>query len=204
MTEKDVRRIASEELAAEMDRAKMLAGPICKMAPGETLRIGQHYAAIPRTNATRNLDRRAKMPLAKGSKHGKAVVGARFGRLVVAARAGATVQCICDCGNLHTTSAGNVTFGHTQSCGCLGREARTSTSLSFLGGRTRFGILEFLREVEPVMTSRGRRARKAACRCDCGSVKIIDMENLRRGKIVSCGCVQKRAAREHLRKMRER
>lgn len=151
----------------------------------------------------RALVRQARMPLMKGAYHGKAIVGARFGRLVVRARHGSLAECVCDCGAAHEAQAGNLSFGHVQSCGCLGREARTSTSSSFLDGRTRFERLEFVREVEPVLTSRGRMARKAECRCDCGTVKVVDMDNLRRGKIKSCGCAQREAAREFIRNIRK-
>ena len=38
------------------------------------------------------------------------------------------------------------------------------------------------------------RRRKALCKCDCGTVKIIQMTHLKSGATVSCGCYQKEMA----------
>lgn len=54
--------------------------------------------------------------------------GQRFNRLTVIAfervrpRGGAVWRCRCDCGNETTTTAHDMRVGHTQSCGCQGRE----------------------------------------------------------------------------------
>ena len=52
------------------------------------------------------------------------LTGQRFGRLVVIERAGSDAagarwRARCDCGTDTVASAGNLTSGHTQSCGCL-------------------------------------------------------------------------------------
>lgn len=58
------------------------------------------------------------------------LTGQRFGRLVVLERAGsgkdggALWSCVCDCGKKTTVTSRNLCRGHTQSCGCLGRELR--------------------------------------------------------------------------------
>lgn len=56
-------------------------------------------------------------------------VGSRYGRLVVleqipAGQRGSHTRliCRCDCGKLTEVLAGNITRGHTQSCGCLKAE----------------------------------------------------------------------------------
>jgi hypothetical protein len=56
------------------------------------------------------------------------LVGQRFGRLVVLRRAGGTQKhprwrCVCDCGRKTSVQRDNLTNGHTQSRGCLGRDA---------------------------------------------------------------------------------
>ena len=61
--------------------------------------------------------------------------GKRYGRLVVVARAGsnkkknATWLCRCDCGNTVTVVGNKLRNGHTQSCGCLYVESRSSSHL---------------------------------------------------------------------------
>lgn len=66
----------------------------------------------------------------------------------------------------------------------------------------RYGRLVVLEETwfpptasQVVVGHRGNRA--AACRCDCGNEKVVDLSKLRRGVIRSCGCLRReRAARE--------
>ena len=56
------------------------------------------------------------------------LISKRFGRLIVESFAGVDIRgschwnCICDCGNVSTVCGGNLTSGHTMSCGCLGIE----------------------------------------------------------------------------------
>jgi hypothetical protein len=58
------------------------------------------------------------------------LVGVTFGRLTVYAAAQRTYQtmwaCRCCCGNTPTVSGINLTTGHTQSCGCLREELRST------------------------------------------------------------------------------
>ena len=57
--------------------------------------------------------------------------GKRFGRLVVIeengrAKNGAKIwRCVCDCGNAHFVTTGNLLSGSTQSCGCYRKEYET-------------------------------------------------------------------------------
>lgn len=57
------------------------------------------------------------------------LVGQVFGRLTVVARAESKNArrrwlCSCECGNTATVISHSLTSGHTQSCGCMGAEAR--------------------------------------------------------------------------------
>jgi hypothetical protein len=69
------------------------------------------------------------------------LVGRRFGRLLVLSRTkrGRLVfwECVCDCGNKKAICTGNLHGGHTQSCGCLQREAAATVNLKH--GLTRSG-----------------------------------------------------------------
>lgn len=64
----------------------------------------------------------------------KIAVGAKFGRLTVIERARSDAYhyphwvCKCDCGAVTTVRAGNLTSGHTSSCGCLRRELLTGAA----------------------------------------------------------------------------
>jgi hypothetical protein len=60
----------------------------------------------------------------------KSIAGDRFGHLVAVQFAGLTPLrkakwiCQCDCGGTTVAQLGNLRSGHSQSCGCVGREGR--------------------------------------------------------------------------------
>lgn len=49
----------------------------------------------------------------------------------------------------------------------------------------RYGKLTILREVLQIKTTR-----KVICKCDCGKEKIFNLNHLRTGKSLSCGCLR--------------
>lgn len=64
-------------------------------------------------------------PTKRGNRF-KDISGQRFGRLIIISVAESATKskklcwnCICDCGNTTIIPTGNITNGHTQSCGCL-------------------------------------------------------------------------------------
>lgn len=64
----------------------------------------------------------------------KKFLGKRFGRLVVKSiyennrNAHIIYECVCDCGNITNVASGNLTNGHTKSCGCLQKEVSARTA----------------------------------------------------------------------------
>lgn len=52
----------------------------------------------------------------------------------------------------------------------------------------RYGKLTIIKEAEPVRTPRWK-IRHYLCLCDCGTVRPIRMDTLRRGDSKSCGCI---------------
>ena len=62
--------------------------------------------------------------------------GRRFGRLTVIEEVGhdkyraALWKCQCDCGNTRIVRGSNLRSGHTQSCGCLGKEKRLASNIT--------------------------------------------------------------------------
>ena len=111
-------------------------------------------------------------------------VGQRFGRLIVLKRVGTDKhgntlwKCKCDCGNIAIVSMGALTKGHTKSCGCLSKER-----LMDLRGK-RFGKWIVLNKPH-ISTSKGAFWR---CKCDCGKIKEVCSNDLRKGISKSCGC----------------
>ena len=121
------------------------------------------------------------------------LAGQRFGRLTVLSEAPRTKgshgesrwNCRCDCGGEKTTGSYSLRTGNTQSCGCLHRE-RISIPLASLLGQ-RFGRLTVLSEGPRHDPER----RRLLCRCDCGTEKTVGLDEMRHGRIQSCGCLQR-------------
>jgi hypothetical protein len=72
-----------------------------------------------------------------------------------------------------------------------------------------FGRLAILREeISKVMPS-GLKARQFWCRCECGTVRLVLLTNLRCGRTLSCGCLnaelrlQRNSSPEHLERMHQ-
>lgn len=94
--------------------------------------------------------------------------------------------CECECGNRTIAYVSSLSSGHTRSCGCLAKE---SSGNDWVGHR--FGRLVVLNLHDYVQKSYMRRAkRRYLCRCDCGTEKIIQFDDLITGDTKSCGCLR--------------
>jgi hypothetical protein len=92
--------------------------------------------------------------------------------------------CKCDCGNERLVSSGNLRDGNSKSCGCLVNEMgiRNHKCLD-LTGRV-FCNLTVLKRVP----NHGRKI-MWLCQCACGNNRIAVGSELKRGGILSCGCL---------------
>lgn len=64
----------------------------------------------------------------------------------------------------------------------------------------RYGRLTVAVEIEPLVThsaKRMHRHRIVRCKCECGELVDAPLQHLRRGAIVSCGCIRKEYATKH-------
>ena len=120
-------------------------------------------------------------------------VGNKYGRLTVLERSpqkGAPVRwiCRCDCGNITTVAGTSLRNGHTQSCGCLGKEkleeGRHGKKINEIGNR--YGKLVVIGESEK---HKGKEY-YWICKCDCGETTTVRGTDLRSGKTKSCGCLR--------------
>lgn len=117
------------------------------------------------------------------------LTGQRFGKLTVIERMenkGKYVvwKCKCDCGNYKNATAYSLKRGSTLSCGCLQRENMIKMNKerkSYIDlTNQRFGRLTALRYVGNSQWE---------CKCDCGNIKTIRADSLKRGLTKSCGCL---------------
>lgn len=131
------------------------------------------------------------------------LTGMKFNHLTVIKRASDRIaksgkhttmwECQCDCGNPHhvIVDGSKLKNGLTKSCGCL-----KSPDLTGM----RFGRLVVLGQDGCYTTKKGNREKKWVCRCDCGNVKTIIGGNLKRGKTLSCGCLNSELASQRAKK----
>lgn len=126
-------------------------------------------------------------------------IGDRFERLTVIARSdpgldgAARWLCRCTCGNESIARQKHLRSGHSQSCGCLigeGMSVRRRGAETPAG--TRIGRL--------VVVAQAPHSPKGwtrlECRCDCGSVVVVNRSDLRERKVASCGCWKREATAE--------
>ena len=60
----------------------------------------------------------------------------------------------------------------------------------------RFGSLTVVEQTEDQISESGRHRKMWICECDCGNRKAVNGDNLRGGKTLSCGCLQRQIASE--------
>lgn len=103
----------------------------------------------------------------------------------------------CACGNTTEASAKTVVAGHKTSCGCAIEERGQNVAKKLRGrpqpllrnaeqsiGRT-YGKLT----VRSVHYPEGTNAKPLArCICECGTEKVCPVNDLRTGRIITCGC----------------
>ena len=104
--------------------------------------------------------------------------------------------CSCKCGNNIFASTKMLKGGYVQSCGCLQKEKAKEhmKQIQELGAKARFNDLtgqKFGKLLVLKRASENTNSNKPQwiCRCDCGNIKIIRGESLKKGATQSCGCL---------------
>jgi len=123
----------------------------------------------------------------------KDMTGKKFGRWTVLEWSGysspkdkrAMWKCICECGKIGIISGTSLRLGTSKSCGCLQKEStigNVNNRINLVGRRFgRLIVIEF----------GGHDKYQGSLwkvKCDCGTVKIVNGNGLRRGYTTSCGC----------------
>lgn len=124
--------------------------------------------------------------------------GKIYGDLTVLMRAGslqgkAAWKCKCTCGREKVYTGDQLRQGKVTSCGeCFIKKEHCSkigrSNFIDLTG-TRFGKLVVIEQVKkPDYISSGGVYWK--CKCDCGNFHVAEASNLKKGNILSCGCLR--------------
>ena len=89
--------------------------------------------------------------------------------------------CVCECGTEKIYNLSNLKSGKTVTCGCSKKQAHNKGVYSVVVGQRfgRFVITDLFSE---------NNTSFALCQCDCGNIKRVAVNNLKRGNTVSCGC----------------
>lgn len=90
--------------------------------------------------------------------------------------------CSCDCGNEIIVRQESLKSGQ-QSCGCVQKASDIIGEV--------YGRLTVIEEVEPYISSKGKKSRSYKCQCNCGNEIITRRSCLLSGATQSCGCLFK-------------
>ena len=88
-------------------------------------------------------------------------------------------KCQCSCGNIISVLGKSLREGRTVSCGCLAKERAKKINFKDITGQ-KFGKLIALEY-------NGNSQWK--CKCDCGTITIVNSSHLTSGHTTSCGCL---------------
>ena len=119
----------------------------------------------------------------------KDLTGQKFGELtaikiVDSTPSGKIWECLCSCGNKTNVLSARLISGKTRSCGHL---KHASKALDEAIGK-KFGRL--------TVVGKGTKDGYCICKCDCGNIKEIYLQNVKNGKTQSCGCLHKERVKE--------
>lgn len=104
-------------------------------------------------------------------------------------------ECECECGNISTVPGSELKSSRIKSCGCLRKETLSSKrpyNFKDISGQV-FGLLTVLRVGEKTKTN---NITMWVCQCKCGVIKNVNKSNLLSGRQTSCGCENRRKAKE--------
>lgn len=93
-------------------------------------------------------------------------------------------KCKCDCGTIKSVYGTNLTRGLSKSCGCKTSVLLKKANIIDLSGN-RYGKLV----VKNIHTTKIGDA-YFDCICDCGNEKVVKGQDLKRGRVKSCGCLK--------------
>ena len=91
-------------------------------------------------------------------------------------------NCVCECGKETIVQTYSLSTGLTKSCGCS--QHTGNKKINLLGKK--FGKLTVIEETDRRMA----HCIVWKCLCECGGISYVNTNDLRQGKIISCGCIK--------------
>jgi hypothetical protein len=138
------------------------------------------------------------------------MINEKFGRLTVIEqveniRKLRAYRCVCECGNQKVATGASLRRGDTKSCGCLQNENRKANSKKASEASAKKNRQNLIGETFGRLTVIERapsknRATMYQCKCECGTIKEVAHGNLKKGCILSCGCLKAERVRDQFTK----
>lgn len=124
------------------------------------------------------------------------LTGQVFGKLTVIARSKSPQKwlCRCECGKLKDVFHGHLISGRTCSCGQFPCK---NVPFEDLSGQ-KFGLLTVIERDWYKDSSKGIYFK---CQCECGNIKSILGQHLKKESIISCGCYNKSRGEEKIKRL---
>ena len=101
----------------------------------------------------------------------------------------------CECGDVGDYVGGDLTRGHTKSCGCMRNEITSKRRRSNLVGKV-YGRLK----VKKLIGSNKLKKLVYLCVCSCGKKTKVVAEDIISGHTQSCGCIRSEVASKMMKK----
>lgn len=115
-------------------------------------------------------------------------VGKRFGRLFVlevVSYSPTKVKCLCDCGNYTIVNPAQLSYGKTQSCGCLQKEMASKKNTKIRSGFVNINGIQLLKQAY----KNNHGTWMWECKCGyCGNNFYALPAKVISNVVVSCGC----------------
>lgn len=100
-------------------------------------------------------------------------------------------KCLCDCGREFITTGKILSVGDATTCGC-GINRINHTFVDETGNKygklTVLGLVDFDKNRQALWK----------CKCDCGNERITTGNSLRKGRVISCGCLKRSYGEEKI------
>ena len=193
-----IRRIAQEYGITKKSRAKDIVGEVFGNLTVMSRRLGENSARYSHWNCqcscgntcvVNSQQLRSGYYKSCGCLHANQLMGKRFGKLLVIDRIkkGGRIYwvCLCDCGGYKDVLGYRLLNGDTSACVCGDKRV-----VKDLVGKV-FGLWTVLELYGLV-----GKTYRWKCRCECGTVHLVNSQVLTSGQSKSCGCRSKELGEE--------
>lgn len=162
----------------------------CKCQCGKVFQARAQFIRDGRTKSCGCYHQEVRKKLMEQRRDKYDLTGKRFEKLLVLSDSGyrngtgnILWKCLCDCGKISYVSTSNIQSGSVKSCGCTKRGRPSKYNGNYIGKK--YGKLTVIEHLKTEHTEI-----EYLCKCDCGNIRKVYINELLSGKVTSCGCVK--------------